>query len=93
MVSAGSVLSTGALTFQWDINEQSPGRMLYMHCTRFHLVCILYSSTSFLDNKLRKYEIIKTHDKYPGLIGLLDISIQHNVGNESHVHVIISRKN
>ena len=67
MVSAGSVLSTGALTFQWDINEQSPGRMLCIAFAQGFIYCaLLYSSTSFLDNKLREdMEIIKTHDKYP----------------------------
>ena len=54
LVSAGSVLSTGALTIQWNITEQSPGRML---CIAFSqgLVysAILYSTMSFLDNKVK----------------------------------------
>lgn len=66
-VSAGSVLSTGALTFQWDINEQSPGRILCISFAQGFIYCaLLYSATSFLDNKLREeMEITKTHDKYP----------------------------
>lgn len=66
-VSAGSVLSTGALTFQWDINEQSPGRILCIAFAQGFIYCaLLYSATSFLDNKLREeMEITKSHDKYP----------------------------
>ena len=67
VVSAGSVLSTGALTFQWDINEQSPGRILCISFAQGFIYCaLLYSSLSFLDNKFREeMETIKSHDKFP----------------------------
>lgn len=61
LISAGSVLSTGVLTYQFGIEEQTPGRILAIAFAQ-GLVCaaLLYATTSYLDNKLkRKSDILK----------------------------------
>ena len=67
MLAAGSVLSTGFLTFQWSINEQSPGRILCIaFCQGFGYSALLYSVQSFLDNRTKRmHEVEKSHEKFP----------------------------
>lgn len=67
MVSAGVVLSTGLMTLQWSITEQSPGRILCIAFAQgFGYSAILYSAISFLDNKAkRKNEIEMAHERFP----------------------------
>ena len=61
LVSAGAIMSTGVLTYQFEMTEQTPGRMLAGALSQsFSYAACVYAARSFLDNKhKRRNEILR----------------------------------
>lgn len=61
LIAAGATMSTGVLTYQFGMEEQTAGRMLAIAFAQgLAYTAVLYTSSSFLDNKYkRRNEIIR----------------------------------
>ena len=62
LICAGTCMSTGVLTYQFGMEEQTAGRMLAIaFSSGLSYTAVLYSASSFLDNKYkRRNEILRT---------------------------------
>jgi glycerol uptake facilitator-like aquaporin len=62
LVASGSVMSTGVLTYQFGVEEQTAGRMLAISFAQgLAYTAVMYTASSFLDNKYkRRYEILRS---------------------------------
>ena len=64
LIASGSAMSTGVLTYQFGMEEQTAGRIISVSFAQgLAYTAVMYTASSFLDNKLkRKNELLRTGD-------------------------------